>query len=169
MNRIFRLAGICIASAIVLVTVPIADAQKTPDVPPAPVPIQILTAKKIFITNGDSDPVLDVPNLAYSELYASLKSQGIYEFVQTPADADVVLEVRFEIVIPTQGYYLLRLAIIDPKTSIVLWRITEHVQPWAREVTGRKNIDEAMAALVSDLNRLIVSPRATTGATTPGT
>jgi len=169
MNRIFRLAGICIASAIVLVTVPIADAQKTPDVPPAPVPIQILTAKKIFITNGDSDPVLDVPNLAYSELYASLKNQGIYEFVQTPADADVVLEVRFEIVIPTQGYYLLRLAIIDPKTSIVLWRITEHVQPWAREVTGRKNIDEAMAALVSDLNRLIVSPRATTGATTPGT
>ena len=169
MNRIFRLAGICIASAIVLVTVPIADAQKTPDVPPAPVPIQILTAKKIFITNGDSDPVLDVPNLAYSELYASLKSQGIYEFVQTPADADVVLEVRFEIVIPTQGYYLLRLAIIDPKTSIVLWRITEHVQPWAREVTGRKNIDEAMAGLVSDLNKLIVSPRVTTGATTPGT
>jgi hypothetical protein len=80
----------------------------------------------------------------------------------------VVLEVRFEIVIPTQGYYLLRLAIIDPKTSIVLWRITEHVQPWAREATGRKNIDEAMAAVVSDLNKLIVSPRATTGATTPG-
>jgi hypothetical protein len=168
MNRISRLAAICVTSAIVLLTAHIAKAQKTSDVPPAPVPIQILTAKKIFITNGDSDPVLDVPNLAYSELYASLKSLGIYQFVQTPADADVVLEVRFEIVIPTQGYYLLRLAIIDPKTSIVLWRITEHVQPWAREATGRKNIDEAMAAVVSELNKLIVSPRATTGTTTPG-
>jgi hypothetical protein len=169
MTNIARTAILCLTAAVASVTIPIAHAQKTPDAPPAPVPIQILTARKIFITNGDSDPVLDVPNLAYSELYASLKNQGMYEFVQTPADADVVLEVRFEIVIPTQGYYLLRLAIIDPKTSIVLWRITEHVQPWAREATGRKNIDQAMAGLVSDLNKLIVSPRATTGATTPGT
>ena len=120
MNRIFRLAGICIASAIVLVTVPIADAQKTPDVPPAPVPIQILTAKKIFITNGESDPILGIPSLAYGEFYASLKSQGTYEFVQTPAEADVVLEVRTEIWVPSQEVYVLRLAIIDPKTSILL-------------------------------------------------
>jgi len=51
----------------------------------------------------------------------------------------------------------------------LLWRITEHVQQWAREATGRKNFDEAMTALVSDLNKLIVSPRATGSATTPGT
>ncbi len=86
--------------------------------------------------------------------------------MRTPAVADLVLEVRFEIVLPDQGLYLLCVAIVDPKTSIVLWRITEHMQPWARETTGRKNFDEAMTNLVSDLNKLIVSPRATTGATT---
>ena len=169
MTNIARTAIICLSAAIASVAIPIAEAQKTPDVPPAPVPVQILTAKKVFIANGDSDPVLGVTNLAYDEFYASLKSLGIYQLVQTPADADLILEVRFQIVLPDQGLYLLRLAIADPKTSIVLWRITEHVEPWAREATGRKNFDEAMANLVSDLNKLIVSPRATTGAATPGT
>ena len=169
MIRIARLAMICLTPAILLVAAQLAAAQQTLAVPPAPVPIQILTAKKIFIANGDSDPVLGIPNLAYSEFYASLKSLGIYEFVQTPADADVVLEVRYEIVSPAQGLVLLRLAILDPKTGILLWRMTEHVQPWARETTGRKNVDEAMSNLVSDLNKLIVSPRTTTGAVTPGT
>jgi hypothetical protein len=169
MTNIARIAITCLTAAIALAAVPMAEAQKTPDVPPAPVPIQILTAKKIFIANGDSDPLLGIPSLAYSEFYASLKSQGIYQFVQTPADADVVLEVRFEVVFPAQGYYVLRLAIEDPKTGILLWRITEHVQSWAREATGRKNFDEAMTNLVSDLNKLIVSPRAATGAATPGT
>jgi hypothetical protein len=168
MTNIARIAIICLTAAIALTVVPIAHAQQTPNVPPAPVPIQILTAKKIFITNGDSDPILGIPSLAYSEFYASLKSLGTYEFVHTPADADIVLEVRSEIAVPTQEVFVLRLAIVDPKTSILLWRITEHVQAWARESTGRKNFDEAMAALVSDLNKLIVSPRATTGATTPG-
>jgi hypothetical protein len=120
MNRISRLAAICITSAVVLVTVPITHAQKMPDVPPAPVPVQILTAKKIFIANGDNGPVLGIPSLAYGEFYASLKSQGTYEFVQTPAEADVVLEVRTEIWVPSQEVYVLRLAIIDPKTSILL-------------------------------------------------
>src|SRR5271156_4712478 len=169
MTNIARIAIICLTAAIALAALPMAEAQKTPDVLPAPVPIQILTARKIFIANGDSDPVLGVTNLAYNEFYASLKSLGIYQLVQTPADADLILEVRFQIVLPDQGLYLLRLAIADAKTSIVLWRITEHVQPWGREATGRKNFDEAMTALVSDLNKLIVSPRTTTGVTPPGT
>jgi hypothetical protein len=169
MTKIARIASIWLTAAIAFVAIPIAEAQKTPDVPPAPVPIQILTAKKIFITNGDSDPVQGIPSLAYGEFYASLKSLGIYELVQTPADADVVLEVRHEIVFPTQEVFVLRLAILDSKTGILLCRITEHVEPWAREATGRKNFDEAMTNLVSDLNKLIISPRATTGATTPGT
>jgi hypothetical protein len=73
MTNIANIAIIRLTAAIASVAVPIAEGQQTPNVPPAPVPIQILTAKKVFIANGDSDPVLGVPNLAYSAFYGSLK------------------------------------------------------------------------------------------------
>jgi hypothetical protein len=115
-----RIATICLTSAILLVCAQLATAQQAADVPPALGRVQILTAKKIFIANGDSDPVLGVPYLAYSEFYASLKNLGIYPFVRTPAAANVVLGVRCAIGLRSQGCYMLRLAIVDPKTSIVL-------------------------------------------------
>ena len=118
MTNSARTAIICLAVAIAFVAAPMAEAQKTPDVPPAPVPVQILTAKIIFITNGDAYLLFGIPNLAYSEFYASLKSLRKYEFMQTPADADVVLEVRIEVVVPVAN--VLRLAILDPKTGILL-------------------------------------------------
>jgi hypothetical protein len=135
--------------------------------PSAPVPAQILTAKKIFIANGDSDPVLGVPNLAYNEFYASIKNSNRYELVQAPADADLVFEILSEIRFPAAVEYLLHLTIVDPKTSVVLWRITEHVQTWAREATGRKNFSTAMSALVDNLKTLSTPPPAAAGVPAP--
>ena len=167
MTNIARTLIICLTVAIALVAAPMAEAQQTADVPSAPVPVQILTAKKIFVANGDSDPVLGVPNLAYNEFYASIKNSGRYELVQAPADADLVFEVRSQIRFPTAVEYLLRLTIVDPKTSVVLWRITEHVQTWAREATGRKNFSTAMSALVDDLKALSTPPPAAAGVRAP--
>jgi hypothetical protein len=167
MTNIARMAVVCLLAAIVLLAVPIAEAQTTPDPPAAPVPVQILAAKKIFIANGDSAPVFGVPSLAYNEFYASVKNSNQYELVQAPADADLVLEVRYEIVFPGATELQLRLAVIDPKTSVVLWRITEHVQPWGRDATGRKNFSKAIATLLSDLQNLRSSSAATTGPPAP--
>jgi hypothetical protein len=167
MNKIARIAMMCLTPAIMLAAAQIAHAQKTADMPSAPVPAQILTAKKIFIANGDSDPVLGVPNLAYNEFYASIKNSNRYELVQAPADADLVFEILSEIRFPAAVEYLLHLTIVDPKTSVVLWRITEHVQTWAREATGRKNFSTAMSALVDDLKTLSTPPPAAAGVPAP--
>jgi hypothetical protein len=149
MERIARALIVGIMFAITLVAVPIAAAQQAGDPPAGPIPIQILTGKKLFISNGDGDEFFNVPNLTYNEFYAAMKSWGRYELVAAPADADLVFEVRF-----VGGGYQLRCVILDPKTHVVLWHIVVAVQPWAREATGRKNFDQGMVTLVEELKML---------------
>jgi hypothetical protein len=155
MRRIARLNIFFITAAMALLTVPIAAAQPAPDPPAAPIPKQILTGKKVFISNGEStgDTEFRVSNLAYNAFYANMKNWGGYELVSAPADADLVFDPSFVLgfeVLPLR----LRLVILDPKTHIALWTFTEHVQPWSRESTGRKNFDQAMAKLVDDVKKL---------------
>lgn len=149
MDRIARVFIVGIMFAATLVAVPIAAAQQAGDPPAGPIPIQILTGKKLFISNGDGDEFFNVPNLTYNELYAAMKSWGRYELVSAPADADLVFEVRF-----VAGGYQLRCVILDPKTHVVLWHVMVAVQPWAREATGRKNFDQGMVTLVEELKML---------------
>jgi hypothetical protein len=86
-----------VVAAVALAAVPLAGANPASDPVPqvvaAPVPIQILTGKKLFVSNGISTATPDVPNLPYNEFYADMKAWGRYELVATPADADLVFEV----------------------------------------------------------------------------
>jgi hypothetical protein len=149
MKRVARIGVICLISAIAPVVVPISEAQQAVNPPAAPIPLQILTGKKLFISNGDGDEFFNVPNLTYNEFYAAMKSWGRYELVAAPADADLVFEVRLVGLGPQ-----LRCVILDPKTHVVLWHVVVAVQPWAREVTGRKNFDQGMVTLVEELKML---------------
>ena len=151
MKRVARIGVICLISAIALVVAPISEAQQAVNPPAAPIPLQILTGKKLFISNGDGDEFFNVPNLTYNEFYAAMKSWGRYELVAAPADADLVFEVRLVGLGPQ-----LRCVILDPKTHVVLWHVVVAVQPWAREVTGRKNFDLGMVTLVEELKMLSV-------------
>jgi hypothetical protein len=163
MKRIAKTGIICIISAISLATVPISEAQQAPNAPPAPVPVQILTGKKLFISNGDGDEIFNVPNLTYNEFYAAVKSWGRYDLVATPADADLVFEVRFVIsTAPT-----LRLVILDPKTHVVLWHVVEGVEGWAREATGRKNFNLGIVTLVEELKMLAAHDLPSTNTAAP--
>jgi hypothetical protein len=150
MKMILRIGALCIISFASLLAVPTAGAQQAPYLPPAPVPVQVLTGKKVFVSNGDSDVILKIPNLSYNEFYALLKSSGMFELVPTPAEADLIFEIR--IAYPTDPH--LHLVILDPKTHVVLWALSQQVQPWARESTGRKNFDKGMNVLVDDLKQL---------------
>jgi hypothetical protein len=151
MSRIARIGTIWIA-AIALLAVPIAAAKNAADPPAAPIPTQLLTGKKVFISNSEStaDVIFRVPNLTYNALYEHMKNWGGYELVSAPADADLVLNINFVDSLGPQ----LRLVVLDPKTHVVLWTFAEQVQPWNRQSTGRKNFDQAMATLVDDVRSL---------------
>lgn len=110
---------------------------------PAPVPAQIPTAKRAFLSNAggvvnhNAPPpgtgFSGGPDRAYNQFYAAVKKTGEFELAAAPAEADVILEIRFD-----EPYYWLgkgdiavdpqiRLVIRDPRTHTALWGITEHI------------------------------------------
>jgi hypothetical protein len=161
MSRIIR--ALFLFSLVSLIAVPWGSAQKSPTPPAAPVPAQILSAKKVFIANGGSavesaDDTIS-PNLPYDELYAGMRSWGRYELLSAPADADLVLEIRFVTVTANAGKTVfvkrqLELLLIDPKTHITLWTIDEQFDAAILDGNKRKDLDTGIAALLSDLKRL---------------
>lgn len=147
----------------------------------APVPAAIAAAKRIFISNagGGCSPFGESAfsgdsNRPYDQFYAAVKSWGRYELAAAPADADLDFELRFSC--PAAGENVVkggslgpmydpqfRLLILDVRTRLVLWGITQHVQPAMLEGNRDKNFDRAMTALMSSLKLLVAGPSAPPG------
>lgn len=175
----FRAGVLCSGLAIVLLHVPAVAAQQLKHAaPPAPVPTPILSAKTAFIVNGGGEDLSVFsggPNRAYDQFYAGMKNWGGYGLVDTPANADLLLEIRFTLPpfvrpvwkgdstgIQTHDPQL-RVEIRDGKSHVLLWGITEHV-PWALLQSNRdKNFDETMAKVLSDVQKLVAVPPAAGG------
>ena len=147
--------------------------QAAPPVFAAPVPLQLLNAKTVFISNAGADsglfphPFTGDPDRAYNEFYAGVVSWGRYQIVPTPGEADLVLELR--LMAPngpsnadkskgaSDPLPMLRLVIYDRPTHYVLWALTESIDPASRQKTHDHNFDEAVANLVLDAGRLTKS------------
>lgn len=138
----------------------------TEETPAAPVPAQIITGKKIFISNaqGESSAVTAAPNQTYNEFYAAMKEWGRYELVVTPAEAELIFEIRFSV---SQGPMRVslgngmspqepqvRLVIFDPRTHVVLWAFTELVKQAALTANERKNFKLTLDKVVNDVKEL---------------
>jgi hypothetical protein len=161
MSRIARIGTFCIAAAIALLAVPIAAARKASDPAPAPIPTQILTGRRVFISYGESDAKTDTSDLTYDEFYALIKSWGKYELAPAPADADLVFEIRFVTFTGCNPEaFQLHLLILDPKTHVVLWAFAQDLEGAVLEGTARKNFDKAMTHLVDDVKDLTTPPSA---------
>ena len=132
MYKFARAAVLCAIVAALSVGISALQAQQNAknSVPAAPIPAQILTAKKVFISNegGDSNITLDDavygagPEDSYNQFYAAMKDWGRYELVSAPADADLVFTIRFTM--PTGRQWAdpqVRVVILDPKTHVALW------------------------------------------------
>jgi hypothetical protein len=164
--RVLYLTVLLLASPSVL------SAQQTKGAAPAPVPPQIAAAQTVFIANAGGatlDTVIDQtvfdggPDRPYNDFYASMKSWGHYQIVASPASADLILEISW--VLSDTGLKLpvlgeLRLLIIDPKTHITLWNITEYVRGALLLGNRDKNFVSAMNTVVSRM-KLLAAPVST--------
>lgn len=161
------LAGV----AISLTCEGLAGAQKSSPAPAAPVPAQILSAKKVFIANGGGDEsrfespqYTGGPDRLYNEFYVAMKSWGRYELVSTPADADLVFEVSLTLIQVTHPDTLkggdpaydsqFRLAIRDMQTHTTLWGLTEHAQVAMLQGNRDKNFEQALFGIMFELRRI---------------
>ena len=149
---------------------PVAWAQQRGTPASAPVPPQIASAQKAFISNagGESfEAVIDQtvfsggPDRPYNQFYATMKDWGRYELVTSPRDADLVFEVSW--VLSDTGLRLpvlgqLRLVVIDPKTHVTLWNFTEYVRGAILLSNRDKNFDQAMTTIVNRMKILANPP-----------
>ena len=164
--------SLVVATALLLV--PFADGQKSTDVLPAPVPVQITRGKKVFISNagGDTNYLYSGgPDRLYNQFYAAIQSWGRYQLAAGPGDADLVLAISFSnqfvgeedprgnvssspLVGRSRTDPQFRLAVLDPGTRVALWTFTEHVQFAVLQGNRDKNFDQALAALVNDVRNV---------------
>lgn len=149
------------------------NAQQSAPAAIAPLPPQLLAAKKIFLSNAGADsglfphPFTGDPDRAYNEFYANIESWGHYQVVDTPAEADLVFELQ--LTAPngpsnankqngaSDPLPMFRLVIYDRPTHYVLWALTESIDPAQLQRTHDHNFDEALSQLVLDAGRLTKS------------
>jgi hypothetical protein len=172
-----RICGFAVAIFFLTALTATTSAQKSTMPPPAPVPPQIAAAQKIFISNagGESfETVFDElvfnggPDRPYNQFYAAMKTWGQRGIVASPADSDLALEISW--VLSDTGLRLpvlgqLRLLIIDPKTHITLWSITEYVRGAVLLGNRDKNFDQAMNTIVNRVKTLMLPAAAAASAT----
>lgn len=139
----------------------------------APVPAQIISAKRVFVANLTGKVVSNLsggPDRNYNQFYATLTTWGRFKLISTPADADLVLEIRQVILrrIPAdrpQDIAGLRITIVDPKTNIPLWQLDQPIEPALWEKNQEKNYNLAMTVLVNRLKALTEVPAPQAGKT----
>lgn len=136
----------------------------------APIPREILTAKKIFISNVGVDsglfphPFSGGVDRAYNQFYSAVGAIGRYELLASPAEADLVLQLRLTAPYgpmnadkqkgASDPLPMFRLEVIDAKTHFVLWALTQSIEQAALQKTHDHNFDEALGEIVNDFKRL---------------
>ena len=166
-----------VAVAIFVIATAPARAQQAKETLPAPMPSQIVSARKVFLSNagGDSNGLYSgEPRRLYDQFYAALKNLGRFDLAGNPAEADLVFEISF--INPFIGEHVygaggqasvssrsvtdpqFRLVILDPGTRVTLWVFTEHIAPAILQGNRDKNFDQALSFLVSDLRNVAGQP-----------
>jgi hypothetical protein len=151
----FFLAAIALGAACV------AHAQSAVAPTPAPLPSQLFTARKVFLSNasGETSGGAAASRLTYDGFYGALKSWGRYQLTATPADADLILEIRYETPLgPANGgnalqFPEIRLTLSDPKTRVILWAFCEPLVSKKHE-SNEQHLNDTLANLLSDLQQL---------------
>jgi hypothetical protein len=163
-----RKLRLCLGSTVaaMLATAVWAQTQQA-GAPAGPVPTQIASAKKVFVSNMGTDTISTVAfrgiaeNKPYNEFYAAVKAWGRYQLVDSPADADLVYEIGFAAPIvfnevPTTYKPQFNLSIVDARTHFRLWTLLAPVNGALGRLTTDKNFAAGMTNLMEDLKKLSV-------------
>ena len=157
-------------------TAPAAAPQTPAPQPPAPAPAQIAAAHTIFLNNAGADANFPLSGEeSYNDVYAALQAWNHYQLVSTPAQADLILQLRgiapiTDIVGDRGGTYSLtspafQLIFKDRKTGTALWTITSPVT-----IVGKKEVRDrwtslAITNLISRIKVLANQPLTATEST----
>ncbi len=152
----------CAALLCSLAAAPQLRAQSDP--PAAPLPSAITHASHIFIGNAGDQENADCLR-AYNDFYAGVSQLGHGQLVDDPGQADLVLELHYEIDLgqsiasndSRKSVRQFRVVIIDPHTHTVLWSLTERTNYAVFQKNRNKNLDETVAILVQDFGSLTSS------------
>lgn len=151
---------LCFVMSSLLVLVPALPAQQTGSAT-APVPPQVLEAHAVFVSNGGGSNYFEIfsggANRAYNTFYKQLKRTGQYELVSSPAEADLIFEVR-AIAPATSGPHdivsynpQIILTVRDPRTNAVLWTESANVRAFGTKKRRDRQFDQSVAVLVDKL------------------
>lgn len=137
---------------------------------PGPVPADILSAKSLFVSNGGGDaglfpePFSGDSSRGYNELYGALKTSGLYQLVDDPSQADLVLELKLtapygpsranKMQGASDPLPMFTLTVFDRKTHYALWTLTRDIDFAVLQRTHDRNFDDALMAVVSQFEAL---------------
>jgi hypothetical protein len=169
-----RWATLLLACVMTFVSVPGLPLTQTDkagqkSTPPLPVPSQILKGKTVFVSNDapeifdDVDTYSGGPNRAYSQFYSGIKTWRRYEIVSAPSNADLILQIHL---INPHGTHVERrdipdqfqLAILDPRTNVLLWKVYQEIESSGFQEKRDKNFDQAIQDLINQLAKLAGTP-----------
>ena len=177
MSAIRKVAFVWMSITLILASSLVLTGQEAKGAPVAPVPLQISTAKKVFISNAPGDtiaPAIGGNYSAYNQFYAAINGLGQYELVSSPAEADLVFEISFTNSLAGVGGTsstgcssssnpMLRLVIVDPKTQVPLWWFSEQIVQKRMMFHAEKApnaFEDTIPKLVDDLKKIAVPPTA---------
>jgi len=148
-------------TALVLGLATLTFAQKKSEPQGAPLPAEMLTAKKVFLLwSGGPDKI-------YDAFYDELKKFGRFELVSKPSDADLIFNVSFgdQGAAPTisrnyvtgQVYSVpknsLHLMVISPKENAVIWTNTVFPEDAIRDSAWEKNKIKTASILIGNMRK----------------
>ncbi|MDP9160233.1 MAG: hypothetical protein M3O09_08380 [Acidobacteriota bacterium] len=166
LNSLRKAIAMFIATAGVLAASGFSAGQQK-EVVAAPIPAQIGSARKVFISNGGDDTYFrELGSVhSYDHLYAAVKNWGRYELVSSPQEAEAVFQIRLTRQLHEYGNNralvpFLEVAILDPKTHTSLWAVNRELE--TNLVGKHAKFDKAIDEIIGELKGLI-SEQASTG------
>jgi len=103
------------------------------------------------------------PDRAYNTLYALLQQSNRYQLVSTPAQADLIFEIRAIAPSVSTGDLVgynpqLILSILDPKTSTALWTTSDNVRALGTQKRRDQGFDQSVAVLLDKFGQVTGQP-----------